>query len=154
MTRDRARRNFVPIVWSPTKLVHQRRECQTSVSSPTRNHDLRATIERFNHWRRAKINVGALNPVAYGCERGSRIHVAQLDSTAEKFVQLCHYVVAGNDADAKLSGKAKIAGNFPYCTCTAGNVDAASVRSDANVSLNTRRQYLLHQRYEIFRITR
>ena len=112
VTRDSARRDLVPIVSRPAKLVHQRRERQAGVGCAASDHDLRAAIQRFHHRRGAEINVRALNSIANGGQRRAGIHVAQLDAARQQLIELRHDVVASDDADLQFSAETEFARNF------------------------------------------
>src|SRR5215213_5137477 len=154
VTGDRSRREPVPIVVGPAKLVYQRRKRQARICGSTRDHDLRALVQGVNNRPRAQVSIGALNLVADCRERLACLHVAQLDTAREEIVEPRHDVVAGDDADADFACETKLTRNLNDCFRASANINAARIRSDFNIALDTRGQNPAHERHEILCVTR
>src|SRR5689334_13100023 len=61
VARDRSRREVVPIITGPTKLVNQWRERESRICGAARDDNLRSLSQSLNQRRSAEINVRALN---------------------------------------------------------------------------------------------
>src|SRR6266404_7162056 len=107
MTGNRSCRQAIPVVTGPTKFMNHRRQSQTRVGGSAGDYDLSTLIQSLDHGPGAQVDIRALNAFAHFCQRLAGIHVAQLNTSVQHFIDAAHDVITGNKSYAELPAKSE-----------------------------------------------
>src|SRR5688572_21644869 len=103
MTGDSAGSEPVPIVRSPSKLMYQWCQRETRVGGASCNYNLCTAVQCFHNRRGAQICVRTLDPVPDCGQRRAIVHVSQLNTARQEFVETAHDVVPGDNSNSDLA---------------------------------------------------
>ena len=141
MPGQRSRRERIPVLFRPAKLMDQRAKHQGRVGGSSDHHDICAASQRLGNRAGADIGVGGDNAVTDG---------QSFDGLVCADLFLVHHrqqIVAGNDCDTR-SAAADFPGNFQNAPGTARRVCGAEIGDDANVVIETALQNRPHIGFE------
>src|SRR5262245_1142845 len=113
---------------------------QTRISRSASDHNLRVSIQSFDDRPCTEVNVCTLNSIANGRERGTTVHVSQLNSVSQKLIETAHDVVTGDDTNPHLTSKTKFSSNFTNGIGATFYVDAAGVCGYSDIAFDACRQ--------------
>ena len=149
VSRDRPGGDLIPGVGSPPKCMHQRPQRQAGVGHASRDHHLRAALQRLDDRSRAKVRVGREHLVADVVKGPARVEILEIVPSGEQAVQTTQEIVTRDDADRQLPVQTERPRDRGHRHGARPGIHSARVCGDPNAPLHNGGKYPLHLRDEI-----